>query len=59
MPLKHLRVCPSPCNNVRFAPCSAGCHIPHEADPYSWRDNLQDGAGTIPRGPVTPAAAAQ
>lgn len=56
MPLKHLRVCPSPCHAVRFAACSAGCHLPIDTDAASWRDNLQDGAGTVPAGHATPIA---
>lgn len=46
MPLKHLRVC-EPCDQIRFAACSAGCRVPDAADPTSWRENLQEGAGTI------------
>lgn len=46
MPLKHLRVC-EPCNRVRFAGCSIACRVPNDEDPKSWRENMQDGAGTI------------
>lgn len=60
MALKHLRVC-APCGDqVRFAPCGIACRVPLDTDRHSWRDNLQDGAGTLtfPRHvPLTPAAA--
>jgi len=47
MPLAHLRVC-EPCGNkVRFSGCSAVCRVPNDSDPRSWRENMQDGAGTI------------
>lgn len=46
MPLKHLRVCP-PCDRIRWAPCSIACRLPNELDPDSWRENMQDGAGTM------------
>lgn len=49
MPLKHLRVC-EPCNATRFAACSLACRVPNDADPASWRVNLQEGAGTLPKG---------
>ncbi len=52
MPLKHLRVCVH-CDKVRWAPCAAGCRVPFEGDPKSWLDNLQHGAGTMLRGPVS------
>ncbi|CAN5143870.1 hypothetical protein BH11ACT6_BH11ACT6_34580 [soil metagenome] len=48
MPLKHLRVCER-CNKIRFAGCSTACGVPNDTDPRSWRDNLQDGAGTFPK----------
>lgn len=53
MPLKHLRVCESKhdngavCGKVRFAPCSVSCGVPNDEDPNSWRENLQEGAGTM------------
>lgn len=47
MPLAHLRVCPEPCNKVRYAGCSKACRVPLDQDPQSWRLNLQDGAGEI------------
>lgn len=49
MPLKHLRVCETPCNRVRFAPCGRACALPVDTDPDNWRVNLQEGAGTIGR----------
>jgi hypothetical protein len=52
MPLKHLRVCESPCNRVRFAACSKSCALPVDTDPENWRVNLQEGAGTIGRMPM-------
>lgn len=52
MPVSHLRVCPAPCNRIRWAPCSKPCHLPADTDPDSWRENMQAGAGMIlpPRG---------
>jgi hypothetical protein len=47
MPVAHLRIC-GPCNGqIRWAPCSATCRIGADTDPESWRENLQDGAGTM------------
>lgn len=51
MPLKHLRVCDSPCGRVRFAPCGRACALPVDTYPDNWRVNLQEGAGTIGRPP--------
>ena len=48
MPLKHLRVCDH-CHTIRYASCSTVCQAPPEQDPDSWRANLQDGAGTLPK----------
>lgn len=47
MPLKHLRICDR-CKTIRFAMCAIACKIPADTDPDSWRENLQDGAGTMP-----------
>lgn len=49
MPVAHLRVCPQPCNRIRYAACAVSCRVPSDQDPDSWRINLQDGAGTIGR----------
>ena len=48
MPLAQLRVCPEPCNRVRWAACSVSCAVPDEGQRDSWLPNLQDGAGEIP-----------
>lgn len=47
MPLAQLRVCPAPCNRVRWAACSIGCRVPDEGQRDSWVENLQEGAGTM------------
>lgn len=49
MPLLHLRVC-NRCDATRFAGCSTTCGVPLDSDPQSWRVNLQEGAGTLPKG---------
>ena len=49
MPVKHLRVCPTPCNRIRYAACGNACRVPADTDPENWRINLQLGAGTIGR----------
>lgn len=48
MPLKHLRVCVH-CDQIRWAPCSIVCRVPHDEDPHSWHRNIQDGAGELLR----------
>lgn len=48
MPLRHLRICVQ-CDQIRYAPCSIACRVPHDGDKDSWVVNLQDGAGTIPK----------
>ncbi|AEK07856.1 hypothetical protein FDI59_gp109 [Mycobacterium phage Yoshi] len=35
------------CDRTRFAACGKACRLPADIDPDSWRQNLQDGAGTI------------
>ena len=47
MPLQQLRVC-APCGGrIRWAGCSPTCRIGDGLDPESWRENMQDGAGTM------------
>lgn len=52
MPVAHLRVC-APCGDqIRYAPCSLACRVSADTDPDSWLPNMQEGAGTLPRGEV-------
>jgi hypothetical protein len=52
MPLKHVRICER-CAVIRWAPCSITCRVPSDQDRDSWLPNLQDDAGTMPKGPVS------
>lgn len=49
MPLKWLRVCEK-CDQIRYSGCSTVCRVGADTDPANWRINLQEGAGTLPKG---------